>query len=444
MKLLVEKCGAQVNQIISSVDDGSTPIFMATLSGKTDVVDYLISAGARVSHIASQFTYFDLIKSVAKGGANLDCIATDFSTPLYLAAQEGHLEIVQFLIESGTLIDRVTDEGMSALSVAAKNGHLSVVQYLVEKCANVNLIDNGEMSVLHRACSLSDDHHTTVQFLINHGANPNTVNNKGQSPLVTALKKSFNKICSILIDAKVPVNACAVNKFYPPLAYSADTEMTKILLQHGARVNEKLPTGAPIWTRLILEDVTLETLRLLNELGVDFMEQFEGESALSSSINSRNYDMALFFARLNMKLWRDKSAKKCVKELLDSSNDSAKELMNILWEQCSLLESAANVPQDVMKISYSLTFGSMQFEEFVGVRRVAGLIRMIRECYNVPAFATLEYTCHNAQKESYCLHENVTFPKQLDCITLSIRVVMVPFTIRQNRFCNVAINTSSR
>lgn len=101
--------GANINQ--KSIE-GSTAIMPAISQGKTDVVKYLISKGASINYkitsgfrfspiqLAAQLGYTEIVRELINGGADVNLIAGDGTTPLISAACKGHVEIVQLLLDN--------------------------------------------------------------------------------------------------------------------------------------------------------------------------------------------------------------------------------------------------------------------------------------------------------------------------------------------------------
>ena len=60
-------------------------------------------------------------------------VATDGTTPLYLASQDGNLDCLNYLHSVDGKCDARARDGMLPIHGAAQNGHLDCVGYLVRK-----------------------------------------------------------------------------------------------------------------------------------------------------------------------------------------------------------------------------------------------------------------------------------------------------------------------
>ena len=93
---------------------GYTPLQLSSISGKLEVVKYLVGTGA-----------------------NLE--ATDGGyTPLLGASYCNCFEVVKFLVEAGADINATVSDGDTPLSMASRWNYLSIVKYLEEAKAHQN------------------------------------------------------------------------------------------------------------------------------------------------------------------------------------------------------------------------------------------------------------------------------------------------------------------
>ena len=83
------------------IQDGCSPVYVASHNGHKDVVDLLVSAGADIHlatkvcifiiHIFLWYTYFHIMQ--------------DGNVPLVVAAEKGHAQTVQRLLELGANVN---------------------------------------------------------------------------------------------------------------------------------------------------------------------------------------------------------------------------------------------------------------------------------------------------------------------------------------------------
>ncbi|XP_013773127.1 protein fem-1 homolog C-like [Limulus polyphemus] len=168
------------------------------------------------------------------------------ATPLVMASRNGHLEVVEYLLEEckadieqvgSVSFDGENIEGAPPLWSAAASGHLKVVKSLVEHGANVNSTTKTNSTPLRAACF--DGHFEIVKFLVEKGANVEIANRHGHTCLMIACYKGHLKIAEYLIDGGAKVNRKSVkgNTALHDCAESGSLEIMKLLLQSGAKMD---------------------------------------------------------------------------------------------------------------------------------------------------------------------------------------------------------------
>ena len=104
---------------------GRTPLMIAAISGKTDVAELLLRAGA--DPLAEEPTFYD--------------------TPLYVAAMNGHLDFVKMMLSRGVSVNfQNTHTGETPLWVAAKDGQAEVTEFLLSNGADPNIASTNGMT----------------------------------------------------------------------------------------------------------------------------------------------------------------------------------------------------------------------------------------------------------------------------------------------------------
>jgi ankyrin repeat protein len=208
---------------------------------------------------------------VGSGGGGL--------TAMVLAAREGDLESAKLLLAAGANVNQVTEYGWTPLLTATNNRHYQLGTLLIEHGADVNLANKGGWTPLYLATDNRNieggdfpvpkpdmDHLAYIKFLLDHGANPN-VRAKDNT-----LTRTIFTMQWFVEDGATP---------FVRAAQSADVELLKVLLAHGA--DPKIPTGfgdtalsaaAGIgWVEGVTYEHSakdnVETIKMLLDLGLD-------------------------------------------------------------------------------------------------------------------------------------------------------------------------------
>jgi len=194
---------------VNGTDDrGRTALYIASIGGKSNVVEYLLNQGA------------DPNKGAA-WKAN--------RTPLQAAAMYDNLDIIQNLLRHGAKIDAADAEGQTALHHAAWYGRSAAVKLLLKEGANPKAEDVYGYSSLH------------FRFT------PQEVNILNRSSL-GQIPTDFREVAELLVSAGADINAPAKKpKGYTPLMAAcavAPIEVVDYLLSEGANAEAITETGA--------------------------------------------------------------------------------------------------------------------------------------------------------------------------------------------------------
>ncbi len=157
------------------VQDGSgrTPLHVAVFASREDVVRVLARSGANmdalensaydivtIAAVADDFEMLDLVLSL---GAKSTNITSPYDgTALIAAAHLGHAKVVERLIEADAPIDHVNNLGWTALleAVILGNGgpnYQKIVKLLLQHCADTKLGDRQGLPALEHARARDQD-----------------------------------------------------------------------------------------------------------------------------------------------------------------------------------------------------------------------------------------------------------------------------------------------
>ena len=138
--------------IVAKRDDRTAPLFVATMRGNVNMVEFL----ARECHANLEELSRCKIRNEYKNSFNVVETA-HLVTPLWCAAVTNKLEVVELLIDLGADINAASDTGNTPVLYACKMMNVDVVKYLILHGADVKTPDSdGE------TCLMIAIHHVIV------------------------------------------------------------------------------------------------------------------------------------------------------------------------------------------------------------------------------------------------------------------------------------------
>jgi uncharacterized protein len=160
------------------------------------------------------------------------------------AAFHGNRSEVASLVESGKDINQQDSVNhWTGLMWAASEGHTEIADYLIQHGADPNLKDDDGLTAMQIAASR--DRLEIAKLLVAHKADVNSQDKEGFTPLLRASTPAIRKV---LIESGADVNARNKAGLTPlwDAAVVGDGQSVELLVQKGARVNEKSGDRTPL------------------------------------------------------------------------------------------------------------------------------------------------------------------------------------------------------
>jgi ankyrin repeat protein/tetratricopeptide (TPR) repeat protein len=224
VKALLARDPAQLNAR-DEKNDGATLLHLAVQEGQTNVLEFLLSRGARLDikdnnnytplHWAVMLGFKDIARLLISNGADVNDRGLNRMTPLHDAAYNGHKDIVKMLIANGAKLDARDELGNTPLDLAVEKNQAGVLALLkplhmaVEKGETrefkdalkkypffINARDENGSTPLHLAAAKGNKE--ILWMLINQGADINTRDIDGFTPMELAAQKGHTAVVQLL------------------------------------------------------------------------------------------------------------------------------------------------------------------------------------------------------------------------------------------------------
>lgn len=173
--------------------------------------------GITVLMLASRAGLTEVVSDLLRRKANVNTKDNDGATALIYAARDGHLDVGRVLMDAGAKIDTGDSHGMTALMYAAINGHTDFVRLLLEKGAKPGVRDAMGRTALLLAGTYGD-YPEVIHGLLDGGADAAAVDSKGRTAAVLAAARGNMESAALLGGLASNATANASSKRSPRTA----------------------------------------------------------------------------------------------------------------------------------------------------------------------------------------------------------------------------------
>jgi len=153
-------------------------------------------------HVATFARQRDVIRALARAGANLGALDRDRYDAVTIASVADDEETLRTLLAAGASAKLVTSRyDGSALIAAAHLGHDGVVRQLIAAGAPLDLVNNLHWTAVIESIVLGDGgprHQATLKALIEARANLQLTDRQGQTPLALAKSRGYREMVAML------------------------------------------------------------------------------------------------------------------------------------------------------------------------------------------------------------------------------------------------------
>ncbi len=260
--------------------------------------------------------------ALVKAGASVTQANRDGATPLSLACQNGSPDLVRLLLDAGADANETLPNGETALMMAARTGNADTLALLIERGANVNATENlrGTTPLMWAAAY---EHPAAVALLLDRGADVAAQSKaipRGRRPyLAPTVQSRLNEFVKEIGQAGRRVQARSGLGEVPPddpkeaVELKAQRERALKVLEEasapaasgGSDDVDAPPTPGPnrapeLWggvTPLVFSarQGDIESSRIMLDHGADVNQQTEGGwTPLLTAVQNRYYKLASF------------------------------------------------------------------------------------------------------------------------------------------------------
>lgn len=180
----LEKYKIEVRKmIVSHMEDGCAPLFIACKRGHVEIIEYLLKECDADIEQRGRYEVPD--------DRSVHCV-----TPLWCAAVSGNLEVIKCLISHGADVNAVSDSGSTPVRSACFMTHMDIVSYLVENGADILKANyNGGTCLINSIQSVE-----LCTFLLEHGANVNAMDIQNKTALHYAIQEHRFRTTKLLLE----------------------------------------------------------------------------------------------------------------------------------------------------------------------------------------------------------------------------------------------------
>lgn len=272
-----------------------TPLGLAVFNGHDQMVKLLLSKGANANgsfidytHLmhACRLGFVEIAEMLLRHGAKTDPQAGLMAkTPLMFAAESGHPEMVDLLLRHRVPVDQANKMRQTALFCAAD---AEMVNHLIRLGLAVNHRDAmGATPLFHAAFQGNTE---TAQALLAQGADLEARIVMGHTPLRATTDTGHLDTAKFLISSGADIHAKDHDGDFA-LIYAMDPKMVQLLIDSGARVNDRNNRGQ---TPLMMAAARrlIDSVRILIENGAEISDRDpNGHTALMMAMGHSTHQL---------------------------------------------------------------------------------------------------------------------------------------------------------
>jgi ankyrin repeat protein len=192
--------------------------------------------GATALHWAAYWDDLQAAQLLVRAGAQVNAANENAITPLSLACTNASPRMVALLLEGGAQVDSAQSTGETPLMTCSRTGSVEAVNALLERGADVDARENLQQQTA-LMWAVAGRHLDVARTLLEHGADVKT-----RSKVRTTGRSRSASVAPTAVDI-----ATGGSGGFTPLLFAArvgDRELLKLMLDHGAKIDETAADGS--------------------------------------------------------------------------------------------------------------------------------------------------------------------------------------------------------
>ena len=247
-------------------------------------------------HYFAKRSSYELVKTVADMGIDINLKTNDGKNCLHIAADRGHFSLCRTLIKIHNVDMQLPDnEGWNALHYFAENGSYELVKSVADMGIDINLKTNKGKNCLHIA---SENGHLDLcrKLISKHDVNVQIPEYDGWTPLHFFAEKSSYELIKTVVDMGIDINL-KTDDGKNCLHIAADHGKFSLcrMLINEHKVDMQLPDNDG-WNALhyFAKSGSYELIKVVADMGTDIkMQTNEGKDCLHIAAENSHFNLCM-------------------------------------------------------------------------------------------------------------------------------------------------------
>lgn len=236
-----------------------------------------------------------VVQTLLDFGADVNMQLNVGATALQVACAQGHIEIVRLLLSRGAEINAYGDAHGTALIAACNHNHIEVVRLLLSyNDAEIDACCGGDGTALIAACVKGNT--DIVHLLLDHGASPDAQEEIYGTALQAVCKEGNLELAHLLLDRGAGANIQGGrygNALQATCVQPGQAELAKLLLDRAADINKKGGLyGNALMAACLMGSGDLKIVRLLLDHGANVNQEHRGNTVLQRACRMGELELA--------------------------------------------------------------------------------------------------------------------------------------------------------